>query len=204
MTTYLDSNATTQVLKPVADLVYKLMIEEYGNSGSRTHEFGVKAKQFTEKARGQIADVVDADKSEVIFTSGATESNNIAILGLESFGVEKNKKHIITTKIEHKAVLEPVAHLESKGFDVTYLNVGETGLIDIDELKSALRDDTLLVSIMHVNNETGCIQPLESICDVLDGSEAFFHVDAAQSIEKLTGEIVNKRKDHISYSGHKV
>jgi cysteine desulfurase len=204
MTTYLDSNATTQVLKPVADLVYKLMIEEYGNSGSRTHEFGVKAKQFTEKARGQIADVVDADKSEVIFTSGATESNNIAILGLESFGVEKNKKHIITTKIEHKAVLEPVAHLESKGFDVTYLNVGETGLIDIDELKSALRDDTLLVSIMHVNNETGCIQPLESICDVLDGSEAFFHVDAAQSFAKLTGELVNKRIDLISASGHKV
>lgn len=204
MTTYLDSNATTQVIKPVADLVYKLMVEEYGNSGSRTHEFGVKAKQITEKARGQIADVVDADKSEVIFTSGATESNNIAILGLENFGIEKNKKHIITTKIEHKAVLEPIAHLESKGFEVTYLNVDKSGLIDIDELKSALREDTLLVSIMHVNNETGCIQPLGEICSVLGDSEAYLHVDAAQSFAKLTGELVNKRIDLISASGHKV
>ncbi len=204
MTTYLDSNATTQVLKPVADLVYKLMVEEYGNSGSRTHEFGVKAKQATEKARAQIANVVEADKAEVIFTSGATESNNIAILGLEKFGIEKNKKHIITTKIEHKAVLEPVAHLESKGFEVTYLNVGKSGLIDIGELKSSLREDTLLVSIMHVNNETGCIQPLGEICSVLGDSEAYLHVDAAQSFAKLTGELVNKRIDLISASGHKV
>lgn len=204
MTIYLDSNATTQVLKPVADLVYKLMVEEYGNSGSRTHEFGVKAKQATEKARAQIANVVEADKAEVIFTSGATESNNIAILGLEKFGIEKNKKHIITTKIEHKAVLEPVAHLESKGFEVTYLNVGKSGLIDIGELKSSLREDTLLVSIMHVNNETGSIQPLNEICSVLGDSEAYFHVDAAQSFAKLTGELVNKRIDLISASGHKV
>jgi cysteine desulfurase len=204
MTTYLDSNATTRVLKPIADLVYNLMVEEYGNSGSRTHEFGVKAKQITEKARGQVADVVAAEKAEVIFTSGATESNNIAILGLESFGIEKNKKHIITTKIEHKAVLGPVAHLESKGFEVTYLNVGDSGLIDIEELKSSLREDTLFVSIMHVNNETGCIQPLDDICSALGDSEAYLHVDAAQSFAKLTGELVNKRIDLISASGHKV
>ena len=204
MTTYLDSNATTQVLKPVADLVYKLMVEEYGNSGSRTHVFGVNAKQITEKAREQVADVVAAEKAEVIFTSGATESNNIAILGLESFGIEKNKKHIITTKIEHKAVLEPVAHLESKGFEVTYLNVGDSGLIDIEELKSSLREDTLFVSIMHVNNETGCIQPLDEICSALGDSESYLHVDAAQSFAKLTGELVNKRIDLISASGHKV
>tara|TARA_B110000438_G_C15777174_1_gene634601 strand:- start:343 stop:1470 length:1128 start_codon:yes stop_codon:yes gene_type:complete len=204
MTIYLDSNATTQVLKPVADLVYKLMLEEYANSGSRTHEFGVKAKQATEKARAQVADVAEADKTEVIFTSGATESNNIAILGLESFGIKENRKHIITTKIEHKAVLEPVAHLESKGFEVTYLNVGESGLIDIEELKSALREDTLLVSIMHVNNETGSIQPLSEICSALADSEAYFHVDAAQSFAKLTGDLVNKRIDLISASGHKV
>ena len=151
MTVYLDANATTSVLKPVADLVYKLMTEEFGNAGSRTHEFGAKAKQATEKARAQIAAVVEADKTEVIFTSGATESNNIAILGLESFGIENNKKHIITTKVEHKAVLEPVAHLESKGFEVTYLNVDKGGLIDVNELKSSLREDTLLVlSLIHI------------------------------------------------------
>jgi cysteine desulfurase len=204
MTVYLDANATTPVLKPVADLVYKLMTEEFGNAGSRTHEFGVKAKQATEKARAQIAAVVEADKTEVIFTSGATESNNIAILGLEKFGLTENKKHIITTKIEHKAVLEPVAHLEEKGFEVTYLDVGESGLVDIAEFKSALRADTLLVSIMHVNNETGCMQPLQEICKALGDSDAYFHVDAAQSFAKITKDLVNDRIDLISVSGHKV
>jgi cysteine desulfurase len=204
MTVYLDTNATTPVLKPVADLVYKLMTEEFGNAGSRTHEFGAKAKQATEKARAQVAAVANADKTEVIFTSGATESNNIAILGLEKFGLTENRKHIITTTIEHKAVLEPVAHLEEKGFDVTYLNVGESGLIDIDQFKAALRPDTLLVSIMHVNNETGSMQPLKGICDALSDSEAYFHVDAAQSFAKLTDDLVNDRIDFISVSGHKV
>lgn len=204
MTVYLDANATTPVLKPVADLVYKLMTEEFGNAGSRTHEFGAKAKQAAEKARAQIAAVVEADKTEVIFTSGATESNNIAILGLEQFGLKENRKHIITTKIEHKAVLEPVAHLEEKGFDVTYLEVGESGLIDIEEFKAALRPDTLLVSIMHVNNETGCMQPLQEICKVLNDSDAYFHVDAAQSFAKLTEDLVSSRIDLISASAHKV
>jgi cysteine desulfurase len=204
MTVYLDANATTPVLKPVADLVYRLMTEEFGNAGSRTHEFGVKAKQATEKARAQVAAVVEADKTEVIFTSGATESNNIAILGLEEFGLIENKKHIITTKIEHKAVLDPIAHLEEKGFDVTYLDVDESGLIDIAEFKAALRADTFLVSIMHVNNETGCMQPLQEICKALGDSDAYFHVDAAQSFAKLTEDLVNDRIDLISASGHKV
>jgi cysteine desulfurase len=204
MTVYLDANATTSVLKPVADLVYKLMTEEFGNAGSRTHEFGVKAKQATEIARAQVAAVVEADKTEVIFTSGATESNNIAILGLEQFGLKENKKHLITTKIEHKAVLEPIAHLMEKGFEVTYLDVGESGLIDIEELKSALRPDTLLVSIMHVNNETGSMQPLQDICKALNDSDAYFHVDAAQSFGKLNEGLVDSRIDLISASGHKV
>lgn len=204
MTVYLDANATTPVLKPVADLVYQLMTEEFGNAGSRTHEFGAKAKQATEKARGQVAAIVGADKTEVIFTSGATESNNIAILGLEQYAFNENRKHIITTTIEHKAVLEPMAHLEEKGFDVTYLDVDESGLIDIKQFKSALRPDTLLVSIMHVNNETGCIQPLQEICKALGTSDTYFHVDAAQSFGKLTKDLVNDRIDFISASGHKV
>lgn len=204
MSIYLDYNATSPVLPEVADLVNKLMTEEYGNSGSRTHVFGSKAKQYVEKARGQIADVVDADKSEVIFTSGATESNNIAILGLREFAEKSNKKRIITTSIEHKAVLEPIEHLANNGFEVTYISAGRSGLIDPQDIFNALRDDTILVSVMHVNNETGCIQPIEKICNALSGHEAFFHVDAAQSFGKLSDGLGNKRIDFISASGHKV
>lgn len=204
MTAYLDMNATSPVTKEVADLVYKLMVEEYGNAGSRTHEFGVKAKQAVEAARKQVAEVVAADKSEVIFTSGATESNNIAILGLREFAEEHNKKHIITTRIEHKAVLEPVEYLVKCGFEVSYLEVGESGLVDPSDFKSLLRADTVLVSIMHVNNETGCIQPIKALCEVLSEHEAYFHVDAAQSFGKLSGDLNHNRIDMISASGHKV
>lgn len=204
MTTYLDSNATSPVLRPVADLVYKLMVEEYGNAGSRTHEFGSQAKKAVERARGQIALVVDADKSEVIFTSGATESNNIAILGIKQFGIENNKKHIITTRIEHKAVLEPIEHLAENGFEISYLEVSDSGVINVSDLEKLIREDTLLVSIMHVNNETGCIQPITEVCEVLKSSEAYLHVDAAQSFGKLSEDLANKRIDLISASGHKV
>jgi cysteine desulfurase len=204
MTVYLDANATTPVIKPVADLVYLLMIEEYGNAGSRTHEFGASAKKDVEKARKQVADVVDADKSEVIFTSGATESNNIAILGLKEFGEANNKKHIITTRIEHKAVIEPIEHLEKSGFTVSYLEVDESGIVNPEQLKKLLQDDTLLVSIMHINNETGSIQPINEICDALELSEAYLHIDAAQSFGKISDDLKNDRIDLISASGHKV
>ncbi|GAB3478358.1 cysteine desulfurase DndA [Marinomonas epiphytica] len=204
MSIYLDMNATSPVSKEVADLVYKLMVEEFGNAGSRTHEFGASAKKAVEKARKQIADVVDADKSEVIFTSGATESNNIAILGLKELGEANNKKHIITTRIEHKAVLEPIEHLEQNGFTVSYLEVGESGIINPKELRKLLQEDTLLVSIMHVNNETGSIQPIKEVCDELELHEAYLHIDAAQSFGKLSDELTNERIDLISASGHKI
>ncbi|MCG9665919.1 cysteine desulfurase DndA [Vibrio mediterranei] len=204
MTTYLDMNATSPVLREVADLVYKYLIEDFGNAGSRTHEFGAKAKAAVNQARKQVANVVEADVSEVIFTSGATESNNIALLGLKSFGEKENKRHIITTRIEHKAVLEPIEHLANVGFDVTYLNVGENGVVDPNELAASLREDTLLVSIMHVNNETGSIQPIEQICQVLSSSDAYLHVDAAQSYGKLSESLKNSRIDLLSASGHKV
>lgn len=204
MTIYLDANATTPVSKKVADLVCKMMVEEYGNAGSRTHEFGANAKKAVETARKQVAYVVDADKSEVIFTSGATESNNISILGLKEFGEVNNKKHIITTRIEHKAVLEPIEYLEKIGFTVDYLEVGESGVVNPEDLKELLQEDTLLVSIMHVNNETGSIQPISKICEVLELHEAFLHVDAAQSFGKLSDDLKNKRVDLISASGHKV
>lgn len=204
MTTYLDMNATSPVLVEVADLVRKMFLEEYGNAGSRTHEFGASAKKAVEKARKQVADVVDADKSEVIFTSGATESNNIAILGLKEFGEANNKKHIITTRIEHKAVLEPIEHLEQNGFTVSYLEVDESGVVKPEELKKLVQEDTLLVSIMHINNETGSIQPINEICDALELSEAYLHIDAAQSFGKMSDDLKNGRIDLISASGHKV
>ncbi|MFT5759381.1 MAG: cysteine desulfurase [Alteromonadaceae bacterium] len=204
MTAYLDMNATSPVLPAVAELVTHFMLKEYGNAGSRTHEFGNAAKQAVEKARQQVADVVAADKDEVIFTSGATESNNIAILGLRDFAEKSNKKHIITTRIEHKAVLEPIEYLVSHGFEVSYLNVDETGLVKASDLKCLLRDDTSLVSIMHVNNETGSIQPLSELCEVLSTHGAYFHVDAAQSFGKLSYGLENSRIDMISVSGHKL
>ncbi|WP_462171617.1 cysteine desulfurase DndA [Pseudoalteromonas xiamenensis] len=204
MSTYLDYNATTPVLPEVAQLVYKLMLEEFGNSGSRTHEFGARAKALVENARKQVAEVVNADKSEVIFTSGATESNNLAILGLVEYAVQQGKKHIITTRIEHKAVLEPFEYLGSLGFEVSFLDVDESGLVDPIQLRHLLSDDTVLVSIMHVNNETGCIQPIKEICEILAEHETYFHVDAAQSYGKLSDDLSNTRIDLISASGHKV
>ncbi|MCL1060692.1 cysteine desulfurase DndA [Shewanella benthica] len=204
MSLYLDCSATTQVIKPVADLVYKLMVEEYGNAGSRTHSFGVDAKRYVEKARLQVAEVVDADKNEVIFTSGATESNNIAILGLEKYGRKTNKMHIITTEIEHKAVLEPFLELENRGFEVTWLKPNKNGLIEVQDLADALQENTLLVSIMFVNNETGCIQHIESYADLLTDHEAFFHVDAAQGYGKYIEPLQHTRIDLISISGHKL
>ncbi|MEI6068116.1 MAG: cysteine desulfurase DndA [Methylococcaceae bacterium] len=204
MTIYLDYNATSPVHPEVADLVYKMMVFEFGNAGSRTHEFGVEAKRAVELARGKVANIVKADKTEVIFTSGATESNNIAILGLQEYAVISRKNHIITTKIEHKSVLEPIEHLVNKGFEVTYLNVDENGQIDVKELENALRDETFLVSIMHINNETGSVQPLEEASKILSSHDAYFHVDAAQSFGKYPYDLDNPRIDLISASGHKL
>ncbi|MDP5131206.1 MAG: cysteine desulfurase DndA [Paraglaciecola sp.] len=204
MTVYLDFNATTPVLPEVADLVYKLMVEEFGNAGSRTHEYGVAAKRAVDLARAQVAEIAKAEKTEVIFTCGATESNNIAILGLREFAESTGKKHIITSKIEHKAVLEPIEYLEKQGFEVTYLDATLDGLVDIQQLEAALRDDTVLVSIMHINNETGVIQPISEICQLLKNHEAYFHVDAAQSFGKYPFDLENTRIDFISASGHKL
>ncbi|MHA2728021.1 cysteine desulfurase DndA [Vibrio campbellii] len=204
MTTYLDCNATTPIAPEVAEIVCKYMIDEFGNSGSRTHEFGMRAKQATELAREQVANVIGAEKNEVLFTSGATESNNIAILGLRKWAQEQNKKHIITTRIEHKAVLEPVEVLEAEGFEVTYLDCDESGLVSKESLEEALRPDTCLVSIMHVNNETGSIQDISGYTSVLEEHDAYFHVDAAQGFGKYSESLKHSRIDMISVSGHKL
>lgn len=188
----------------VIEVVSKYLILEFGNAGSRTHEFGVQAKQAVEKAREQIGNVVGVKKTDVTFTSGATESNNLAIFGLREFAEKVNKKHIITTKIEHKSVLEPLMQMEKLGFDVTYLDTDVSGLVSKESLGKALREDTVLVSIMHVNNETGSILDLEGFCKVLVDHDAYFHVDAAQSFGKYRSGLNNKRIDMMSVSAHKV
>lgn len=201
---YLDCNATTPIDPQVIKVLRHYNEEEYGNAGSRTHQHGTVAKQAVQKARKQVARVVEASADEIIFTSGATESNNICILGLEQFGLESGKKHIITSAIEHKAVLEPCLTMRQKEFDVTVLPVGRAGWINPDDLKSALRPDTLLVSIMQANNETGIRQPMEQIAEILWDHEAYLHTDAAQGFGKDIGTLRNPRIDMISISGHKI
>ena len=201
---YLDCNATTPIEPRVAEVAREYLEEEFGNSGSRTHEYGARAKSAVAKARAALADMLGADDDEVIFTSGATESNNLAILGLAEYGLREGKRHLITSAQEHKAVLEPIEKLRSRGFEVTLLSPDEHGQVSASDLKSALRPDTLLVSLMHVNNETGVIQPLSEYAQVLRSHPAFLHVDAAQSFGKLLEPLRDKRIDLISASGHKI
>ena len=204
MPAYLDCNATTPVEAEVADAIIRFTRDEYGNAGSRTHEFGMYAKQAVQKSRDQIRAVVDAEREEVIFTSGATESDNLAILGLAAEGEKLNKRHLVTTAIEHKAVLEPIEHLVGRGFEATTLPVDSGGRVNTQDVLAAVRDDTLLVSVMHVNNETGVIQPIDKIVAGLAGSDVYLHVDAAQSFGKQLSTLKNKRIDLISVSGHKI
>jgi cysteine desulfurase len=201
---YLDCNATTPLEPEVREVLLHYLTEEFGNEGSRTHEYGARAKQAAQKARDQVAAMVGAKRDEVIFTSGATESNNLAILGLRQAGMKQNRRHIITSAIEHKAVLEPCSALVEEGFEVTVLPVTPGGWIDPEAVRSALRPDTLLVSIMQVNNETGVRQLLDAIADVLMGHPTYLHTDAAQGFGKDLGTLRNPRIDLISMSGHKI
>ena len=182
MTIYLDCNATTPMEPAVNEEVMKYLTIEFGNAGSRTHEYGARAKQAVQKARDRIADVVQAQRDEVIFTSGATESNNLAILGLSDHGEATGKKHVVSNLIEHKAILEPLEVLGKRGFDITLLPPTQGGWVNPEEVENALRGDTLLVSCMHANNETGVVQPLREIAQRLGDHPAYFHTDAAPRI----------------------
>ncbi len=204
MPVYLDCNATTPLDPRVKDVVLKYLTVEFGNAGSRTHEFGTNAKQAVQKARDQVAQVVKAKRDEVIFTSGATESNNLSILGLARHGEEQGRKHIVSTMIEHKAVLEPLEELARRGFEVTLLPPTNAGWVDPVAVRKALRRDTLLVSIMHANNETGVIQPISEITELLADHSVFLHVDAAQGFGKDVEALQDQRIDLISVSGHKI
>lgn len=202
--TYLDCNATTPIDPEVREVLLHFLTDEFGNEGSRTHEYGARAKGAVQKARDQVAAVVAAKRDEVIFTSGATESNNLAIIGLRAAGIEQHRRHIITTAIEHKAVLAPCEVLEKEGFSITRLSVGASGAVNPEDVSSALRPDTLLVSVMQVNNETGVRQPIAAIADILKEHPAYFHTDAAQGFGKDLETLRNHRIDLISLSGHKI
>lgn len=188
----------------VADEVSFWMTQEFGNAGSRTHTYGQLAKERVNRARAEIGEVVDAQPEDVIFTSGATESNNLAVLGLARFGESANRRHVVCSQIEHKAVLEPVDFLAQHGFDVTAVRPTRGGWVDPKDVAKALRPDTLLVSIMAVNNETGVIQPIEEIASELSESDAYLHVDAAQAFGKVVEPLRHGRIDLISVSSHKV
>lgn len=205
MSVYIDCNATTPVEPEVAKIVRFYTEQEFGNAGSRTHDYGTTAKQAVLKARKQVAALIPGiDSSDVVFTSGATESNNIAILGLLNWAKKNGKKRIVTTTIEHKAVLEPIAYAESQGFEVTRISPDESGAVPALDILSAVRDDTFLVSVMHVNNETGIIQPVDEIAECLPTTGCYFHVDAAQGFGKELKRLNHPRIDLISISGHKI
>ena len=201
---YLDCNATTPVDPRVSVEVMTYMAEEFGNSGSRTHAYGQIAKERVARAREQIATVVAAQADEVTFTSGATESNNLAILGLASAAVQSGRQHIVSTQIEHKAVLEPLAVLGNRGFEVTLVPPTRGGWVDPDAIRQALLPETALVSVMASNNETGVIQPILDIAAVLEHHETYFHVDAAQAFGKIIEPLRSPRVDLLSISGHKI
>jgi cysteine desulfurase len=202
--TYLDCAASAPVDPRVAEAALHYMTVEYGNAGSRTHDFGRRAHRAVEQARDQVAAVVGCKRGEVIFTSGATEANNLAILGLAEHGEKSGRKHIISTQVEHNAVLMPLVALSRRGFELTMVKPASGGWEEPQAVAAAMRPDTLLVSVMQVNNETGIRQPIEEIARMLGGHAAYFHVDAAQGFGKELAPLRNERIDLIGISGHKV
>ena len=202
---YLDYSATTPVDPRVAEKMctYLTPQGEFGNPASRSHVFGWHADEAVEEARANVAELVNADPREIIWTSGATESDNLAIKGAAHF-YQKQGKHIVTLKTEHKAVLDSCRQLEREGFEVTYLDPEPTGLLDLDKFKSALREDTVLVSVMHVNNEIGVIQDIAAIGEICRERKIIFHVDAAQSPGKVDIDLEKQKVDLMSFSAHKI
>ena len=202
-TLYFDYSATTPVDPRVAAKMIPYLTEHFGNPASRSHPYGWEAEAAVEEARGHIAALVGADPKEIVFTSGATESNNLAIKGAGHFYSGTKGKHIITVRTEHKAVLDTVREMERQGFEATYLNVKENGLLDLDEFRAAIRPDTVLASVMAVNNEIGVIQDIESIGKICREKGVLFHVDAAQATGKMPIDLSKLPVDLMSFSAHK-
>ncbi|KFX64204.1 IscS subfamily cysteine desulfurase [Paraburkholderia fungorum] len=199
---YMDYSATTPIDPRVVDKMIPYLREQFGNPASRSHQYGWDAERAVEEARENVAALVNADPREIIWTSGATESDNLAIKGAAHFYKSKGK-HIITVKTEHKAVLDTCRELEREGFEVTYLDVKDDGLIDLEKFKAALRPDTILVSVMSVNNEIGVIQDIEAIGEITREKGIVFHVDAAQATGKIEIDLQKLKVDLMSFSAHK-
>lgn len=201
---YLDYQATTPMDPRVIDAVTNCMKNDFGNPHSRTHAFGWKSEELVEIARRQVASVINADEKEIFFTSGATESNNIAIKGVAGFYAKSGKNHVITVATEHKCVINSVRDLEQEGFSATFLPVKQDGMIDLEQLEKAITDKTCLVSVMSVNNEIGTIQPLAEIGKICRKKGVFFHTDAAQAFGKIPLDVEAMNIDLLSISGHKI
>jgi cysteine desulfurase len=199
---YLDYSATTPIDPRVVEAMLPYLTEKFGNPASRSHQYGWDAEAAVENARAEVAALVNADPKEIVWTSGATEANNLAIKGAANFYQSKGK-HLITVKTEHKAVLDTMRELERQGFEVTYLDVLPNGLVDMAALEAALRPDTILVSIMAVNNEIGVIQPIAEIGEMLRSKGILFHVDAAQATGKIDIDLSKLKVDLMSFSAHK-
>ncbi|MEA2003363.1 MAG: cysteine desulfurase NifS [archaeon] len=202
-TIYLDNSATTQVHPKVKEAIQPYLLEQYGNPSSIHHK-GAEAKEAIDKARKKVASLINAKPEEIIFTGSGTEGNNMALKGV-AFANKGRGKHIITTKIEHKSILNSAEWLEKHGFEVTYLNVDEYGTIDTEQLKKEIRPDTILVSVMFANNEVGTIQPIKEIGDILkDRKGIYFHTDAVQAAGKLSLDVEELKIDLMTLSGHKM
>lgn len=199
---YFDNASTTKVDSRVLEVMLPYFTEIYGNASSN-HDFGKRAKEAIEKSRKQVSEIINSDNSEIIFTSGATESINLALKGYVESNYDKGN-HIITVKTEHKAVLSTCEYLETKGIDITYLNVDHEGLISIDDLKKAIRIDTILICIMYVNNETGVLQPISEIGLIAKENDIPFFCDATQAIGKIVVDVEKANIDMLCFSGHKL
>lgn len=204
MGVYLDYNASAPIDSRVLEVMVDVYKNSIGNADSRTHEYGENARTIVENARRQVASVLGVRSDEVFFTSGATESNNIAIQGLQAYAEQTGKKHIISSTIEHKAVLETVKEMGKRGFQIDLIDPDITGRVRLDKIFSKVREDTLLVSLMHVNNETGIIQPVKELGEFLAGKNILFHVDATQSCGKLVNELQAIKYNMLSFSAHKL
>lgn len=204
MVAYLDYNASAPIEPEVLEYMIDIYTNNVGNASSRTHLYGLQNKEIVEKSRKIISNSLGLDQMEVIFTSGSTESNNAAIMGVEKYARETGKNHFITSSIEHKAVIEPMKYLEKRGYVVDFIDPDHSGRISVEKVIEKITDKTAMVSIMHVNSETGIIQPVQEIGEFLEDKDIYFHVDATQSFGKMNEEIKKIPYDMLSISAHKI
>ena len=204
MSIYLDYNSSSPIDRRVLQRMISVYENYIGNADSRTHDFGNNARKIVEDARHSVANLLGIASDEVYFTSGATESNNIAIQGLIDYANRSDKKHIISSSIEHKSILNTLHYLETLGFEVEYINPDHSGRVSVQDVVERIKDNTLLVTLLHVNNETGIIQPIKELGDYLKTTEIFFHIDATQSFGKLVEDLQSTHYNMLSMSAHKI